>query len=223
VYIKAPADYDLTAIKTHVEQTFDCPVAAVLPHSDEMMNLSRNDIFALRYPDHPLPAALRGVAAQGVSSLVVNEVLKRVFGRVRPDMANLRSERTLRRAPGTLSFPSGHSSSAAAFVTGVGLEAPSVGAVLAPVALGVGYSRVHVGVHYPGDVVAGLAIGTAVGLAAAWGLSRVLAALLYGVEPHDPATFAVVPLLMLPPALVATLLPALRATRVNAIEVMRGD
>jgi membrane-associated phospholipid phosphatase len=113
----------------------------------------------------PRRAALRGVAAQGLSSLVVNEVLKRIFGRVRPDMANLRSDRMLRRAPGTLSFPSGHSSSAAAFVTGVGLEAPVVGAVLAPVALGVGYSRVHVGVHYPGDVVAGLAIGTTVALA----------------------------------------------------------
>ena len=110
-------------------------------------------------------AALRGVAAQGVSSLVVNEVLKRIVGRVRPDMANLRSDRMLRRAPGTLSFPSGHSSSAAAFVTGVGIESPAVGAALAPVALGVGYSRVHVGVHYPGDVVAGLAIGTSVALA----------------------------------------------------------
>jgi undecaprenyl-diphosphatase len=110
-------------------------------------------------------AALRGVAAQGLSSLVVNEVLKRIFGRVRPDMANLRAERTLRRAPGTLSFPSGHSSSAAAFVTGVAIECPPVGLALAPVALGVGYSRVHVGVHYPGDVVVGLAIGTGVALA----------------------------------------------------------
>ena len=121
-------------------------------------------VLALR-EGAPRRAALRGVAAQGVSSLVVNEVLKRIFGRVRPDWANLRSERTLRRAPGTLSFPSGHSSSAAAFVTGVGIEAPAVGALLAPVALGVGYSRVHVGVHYPGDVVAGLAIGTGVALA----------------------------------------------------------
>jgi undecaprenyl-diphosphatase len=121
-------------------------------------------LLALR-PGATRRAALRGVAAQGVSSLVVNEGLKRVFGRVRPDWANLRTERTLRRAPGTLSFPSGHSSSAAAFVTGVGIEAPAVGALLAPVALGVGYSRVHVGVHYPGDVVAGLAIGTGVALA----------------------------------------------------------
>ena len=121
-------------------------------------------LLALR-PGSTRRAALRGVAAQGVSSLVVNEVLKRIFGRVRPDWANLRTERTLRRAPGTLSFPSGHSSSAAAFVTGVAIEAPTVGAALAPVALGVGYSRVHVGVHYPGDVVAGLAIGTGVALA----------------------------------------------------------
>jgi membrane-associated phospholipid phosphatase len=121
-------------------------------------------LLALR-PGATRRAALRGVAAQGVSSLVVNEVLKRIFGRVRPDWANLRTERTLRRAPGTLSFPSGHSSSAAAFVSGVGIEAPAVGALLAPVALGVGYSRVHVGVHYPGDVVAGLAIGTSVALA----------------------------------------------------------
>src|SRR5262245_4418794 len=61
---KAPADYDLAAIKTHVEQTFDCPVAAVLPHSDEMMKLASSDIFALRYPDHPMTVALRELAAQ---------------------------------------------------------------------------------------------------------------------------------------------------------------
>jgi len=68
-----------------------------------------------------------------------------------------------------------------------------------------------------------VAIGTVSGLVAAWGLSRILAALLYGVEPHDPTTFAIVPLLMLPPALLATLLPALRAMRVSPSEVMRGE
>jgi MinD-like ATPase involved in chromosome partitioning or flagellar assembly len=61
---KAPPDYDLEAIKAHVEQSFDCPVAAVLPHSDEMMKLASSTIFALRYPDHPLTSALREVAAQ---------------------------------------------------------------------------------------------------------------------------------------------------------------
>ena len=100
-----------------------------------------------------------------MSSALVNVVLKRIFGRVRPDLENLQRHRRLRREPGSLSFPSGHSSSAAAFVTGVAMESPLAGAALAPVALGVGYSRVHVGVHYPGDVVAGLAVGGAVAAA----------------------------------------------------------
>ncbi|MCZ2858441.1 phosphatase PAP2 family protein [Blastococcus sp. VKM Ac-2987] len=109
--------------------------------------------------------AIRGAGSMLVSSAVVNAVLKRAFGRVRPDLANLRTERRLRREPGSLSFPSGHASSAAAFVTGLALESPAAGAVLAPLALGVGYSRVHVGVHYPGDVLAGFAVGGAVAAA----------------------------------------------------------
>ena len=109
--------------------------------------------------------AIRGVGSQAVSSLLVNLVLKRIFGRVRPDLENLQSHRRLRREPGSLSFPSGHSSSAAAFVAGLAMESPVAGAALAPVALGVGYSRVHVGVHYPGDVLAGLAVGSAVAVA----------------------------------------------------------
>jgi diacylglycerol kinase family enzyme/membrane-associated phospholipid phosphatase len=122
--------------------------------------------------------AIRGAGSMAFSSLLVNVVLKRLFGRVRPDLENLQSHRRLRREPGSLSFPSGHSSSAAAFVTGLTMESPLAGAALAPVALGVGYSRVHVGVHYPGDVVAGLAVGGAVAAATQhW----------WRVRPKDPA------------------------------------
>src|SRR3954471_11537183 len=106
--------------------------------------------------------AIRGLGSLSVSSLLVNVVLKRIFGRVRPDMANLRSDRRLRRSPLSQSFPSGHSASAAAFVTGVAMENSVAGAALVPVAAAVGYSRVHVGVHYPGDVVAGFLVGGAV-------------------------------------------------------------
>ncbi|MGY2002852.1 phosphatase PAP2 family protein [Blastococcus sp. SYSU DS1024] len=109
--------------------------------------------------------AVRGVGSMLVASAVVNAVLKPLFGRVRPDLANLRTERRLRREPGSLSFPSGHASSAVAFVTGLALENPAAGAVAAPLAVGVAYSRVHVGVHYPGDVLAGLAVGGAVAVA----------------------------------------------------------
>ncbi|KOS53769.1 bifunctional phosphatase PAP2/diacylglycerol kinase family protein, partial [Rhodococcus rhodochrous] len=67
--------------------------------------------------------------------------------------------------PRSSSFPSGHSASAAAFATGMALESPLTGAVLAPVAAAVAYSRVHTGVHWPADVVTGVALGTAVALA----------------------------------------------------------
>src|SRR3954454_7597894 len=106
--------------------------------------------------------AIRGLGSLSVSSLLVNLVLKRNFCRVRPDTANLRSERRLRRSPVSQSFPSGHSASAAAFVTGVAMENSLAGAALVPVGAAVGYSRVHVGVHYPGDVVAGFLVGGAV-------------------------------------------------------------
>jgi diacylglycerol kinase family enzyme/membrane-associated phospholipid phosphatase len=122
--------------------------------------------------------AIRGIGSMAFSSLVVNAVLKRVFGRVRPDLENLQSTRRLRREPGSLSFPSGHSSSAAAFVTGLAMESPAAGAALAPLGVAVGYSRVHVGVHYPGDVLAGLAVGGAVAAASQhW----------WRVRPTDPA------------------------------------
>ena len=109
--------------------------------------------------------ALRGTGSLAVSSTVVNAVLKRFFGRRRPDLGSHPVERLLHRSLTTHSFPSGHSASAGAFVTGVAMEAPLAGAVLTPVAAGVAYSRVHVGVHYPGDVVAGLAVGSAVAVA----------------------------------------------------------
>lgn len=112
----------------------------------------------------PRRAAVRGVGSLLVSSALVNVVLKPVFGRVRPE-AVPSARRALDRELDTLSFPSGHSASAAAFATGVALESPWAGALVAPVALGVGYSRVHVGVHYPGDVLAGMAVGGAVAAA----------------------------------------------------------
>jgi diacylglycerol kinase family enzyme/membrane-associated phospholipid phosphatase len=109
--------------------------------------------------------AIRGVGSMWVSSALVNLVLKRFFARARPDLENYSVARRLPRQLTTHSFPSGHSSSAAAFVTGVAMENSLAGAALAPLAVGVGYSRVHVGAHYPGDVVAGLAVGGAVAAA----------------------------------------------------------
>jgi septum site-determining protein MinD len=59
---KIPAIFDPEAVKARVEDAYKCAVAAVLPHSDELMALASTGIFALRYPDHPITAALNHVA-----------------------------------------------------------------------------------------------------------------------------------------------------------------
>jgi septum site-determining protein MinD len=59
---KVPQAFDLDDIKAKVEEAYGCPVAAVLPHSDEMMILASSGIFCLEYPDHPLTALFRQVA-----------------------------------------------------------------------------------------------------------------------------------------------------------------
>jgi septum site-determining protein MinD len=58
-----PAAFDFAEVKERVEKAYDCEVAAVLPHSEELMILSSQGIFALHYPDHPVTALYRQVAA----------------------------------------------------------------------------------------------------------------------------------------------------------------
>lgn len=69
--------------------------------------------------------------------------------------------------------------------------------------------------------VTGLGLGA--GLAAAWALARVAQSMIYGVTIHDPLTFAVVPVVLMIPIIVATLLPARRAARVDPAEVLRSE
>jgi ABC-type antimicrobial peptide transport system permease subunit len=64
--------------------------------------------------------------------------------------------------------------------------------------------------------------GVVVGLAAAFGLSRLVTSLLFGITGVDVLTFATVPALLLGVALVATLLPAFRASRVDPVESLRA-
>ncbi len=64
---KVPSVFNFNEVKSRVEQTYNCEVAAVLPHSDEMMTLASAGIFSLRYPDHPVTALYKQVAAKLVA------------------------------------------------------------------------------------------------------------------------------------------------------------
>ncbi|MCK7622884.1 phosphatase PAP2 family protein [Streptomyces sp. RS10V-4] len=110
-------------------------------------------------------AALRGVASLALASATVNTLGKRSVRRARPVLDAVPVMRRVRRQPFTSSFPSGHAASAAAFATGVAFENPWWGLALAPVAASVAFSRVYTGVHYPGDVLAGAALGVGAALA----------------------------------------------------------
>jgi predicted permease len=66
-------------------------------------------------------------------------------------------------------------------------------------------------------------LGVAIGLAVAFALSRVVASLIYGVRATDPLTFAAVAVLLVAVGLLATILPAYRATRIEPIRILREE
>ena len=105
-------------------------------------------------------AAVSGLAAVAVTSAAANLGLKLFSRRPRPER-ELHGVLVSRGVPmpTSTSFPSGHTAAAVAFAEGVRHEWPGAGRVLYVVAGLVGYSRVHTGVHYPGDVLAGAALG----------------------------------------------------------------
>jgi putative ABC transport system permease protein len=66
-------------------------------------------------------------------------------------------------------------------------------------------------------------IGVAIGIAGAFGLTRFLSSLLYGVKPSDPLTFTAVLLLLAVAAMLASYIPARRATKVDPMEALRYE
>jgi undecaprenyl-diphosphatase len=103
--------------------------------------------------------ARAGVASIAAASAVVNGAIKPLGRRRRPaPVEDLALARRV-RMPSSTSFPSGHAASAFAFATAVGHFLPRDAIAVRALAALVAYSRVHTGVHYPGDVVAGSLLG----------------------------------------------------------------
>lgn len=68
-----------------------------------------------------------------------------------------------------------------------------------------------------------VAVGLTLGFIVAWGVARLMAGMLHGIEPHDPPTFAAVPLVLAVVALVACYVPGRRATLIDPIVALRSE
>lgn len=112
-----------------------------------------------------LTAAGRRAAFALVASHLVVQLVKRTVTRARPRMPT--GVAALAQPPDRFSFPSGHAAATVSVALGAATGLPGAAMpLLAGAALLVGISRCYLGVHYPGDVVAGWVLGL-LGLAAA--------------------------------------------------------
>lgn len=109
--------------------------------------------------------ALAALAAAGIA-LLVNQVISHIWARPRPFVAHPGTVHVLLAYSRDASFPSDHAAAGFAIATTLLLVHRRWGLAAVCAAAVMSYARVFVGLHYPGDVLAGAAIGLAVG----WGV-----------------------------------------------------
>lgn len=105
--------------------------------------------------------AVLATAAAGLA-LLINQPIAHAVERLRPYLAHPTHAHLLIARSHDPSFPSDHATGAFALAFGVWLYDRTVGTILLVIAAVLAFSRVYVGTHYPGDVVAGALIGIAV-------------------------------------------------------------
>lgn len=115
-------------------------------------------LASVALPTVSLLVAWRTLLLLGVSHAVV-QVVKRTVGRPRPVAGEALP--TLVQVPDRFSFPSGHACAAMSVAVGFAAAFPSLAVPLLLMAWLVGFSRVVLGVHYPGDVLVGQGIALA--------------------------------------------------------------
>lgn len=110
----------------------------------------------------PASVALIGLGGAGaVVALGANQLIGHAVARVRPCLA-MPHALTLLTCPHDASFPSDHAMVAGALVVALFLVDRRVGAAGLVLAVLLAFARVYAGIHYPGDVAAGLVIGAAI-------------------------------------------------------------
>jgi undecaprenyl-diphosphatase len=117
-----------------------------------------------------LPLLIGGAAADigrhALATLVLShlivQVIKRTVGRPRPSRGTTAT--ALIAEPDRFSFPSGHAAAAMSVAFIYASAYPSLALPLVVLAVGIGMSRVFLGVHYPGDVIIGQIIAVLTGV-----------------------------------------------------------
>lgn len=112
------------------------------------------------------------VTSFGLAAVAV-ALLKELVDRARPALVDS-AIHPLVLTPSSASFPSGHTATAFATAAVVGVFHPRLRWPLFGLAALVGLSRIYLGVHFWLDVLAGAALGLAIGLGAAWGGARIV-------------------------------------------------
>ena len=116
------------------------------------------------------PKGRRAGAATAVASLLATYIVqvrvKPLFRRVRPFVN--REATVVGIRPADHSFPSGHTASSFAAATALAFYYPRAAPLAYALAMGVGMSRVHLGVHFPSDAAVGGVIGIGIGTFCGW-------------------------------------------------------
>lgn len=102
--------------------------------------------------------------ARAVAGSTVSNLIKPLIDRPRPPLGHVGIS-VIGPLPDSASFPSGHATTAFAAATAIAVAQPALRVWVLGVAAIVAVSRVYVGVHYLGDVLAGALLGAAIGAA----------------------------------------------------------